>query len=141
MHGSIKLFLFLMGLSIGRDTNSLLCIFGIAFCFMYFFDLIGLAFALYYDGNNIQMENLTNETIFVLIKHIENLEFSDNIFLILRAYTMNNSGKINKILFDSFPYYSKYIIEKGEFIRCLYFDYRYYYELYCLSFIQDNEIS
>ena len=54
-HGFIKLFLFIMGLSFGRDTNSLLCIFGIAFCFMYFFDLIGLAFALYYDGNNIAL--------------------------------------------------------------------------------------
>ena len=83
-------------------------------------NLIQKIFEKYYDGNNIQMENLTNETIFVLIKHIENLEFSDNIFLILRAYTMNNSGKINKILFDSFPYYSKYIIEKGEFDKTIF---------------------
>ena len=83
-------------------------------------NLIQKIFEHYYDGNNIQMENITNNTLLILIQNIEKIEYSDNILLILKAYTMNNSGKINNILFDSFPYYSKYIINKGGFDKIMF---------------------
>ena len=83
-------------------------------------NLIQKIFENYYDGNNTEMERITNNTLLILIQNIEKIEYSDNILLILKAYTMNNSGKINNILFDSFPYYSKYIINKGGFDKIMF---------------------